>query len=357
MKIENITQLLSGYDNAFFASFIVSILIIASGRLHLRYSARGQGDLEVQKSHEDPTPRIGGLAILVGCFYGWYEIENFSAKYLGYILISGIPVLIVGLLDDLYFYIRPLYRLMGASASSICAIFLLNTWLTGIDVLFLDQLFFLPFFAIFFTIFATTGVAHAFNLIDGLNGLSLGISLSISFFLTVVAWVAEDALVVLLCLIFFLSTLGLFLLNFPWGKIFLGDGGAYFQGHCLSWIAILLLARNPDITAWAILLIFFWPVVETLFSIYRRVYKNKAASTADREHFHQLVFDRIKRLKIFQNSSNFANSFSTFLILPLFLVPNLPALIFYNNIQNAAITFFLLLCLYIFAYKRMKALV
>ena len=87
MELESITHLLSGYDKALFASFIVSILIIASGRLHLRYSARGQGDLEVQKSHEDPTPRIGGLAILAGCAYGWYEIDNFSAKYLGYILI------------------------------------------------------------------------------------------------------------------------------------------------------------------------------------------------------------------------------------------------------------------------------
>ena len=178
MEIESITQLLSGYDNAFFASFIVSILIIASGRLHLRYSARGHGDLEVQKSHEDPTPRIGGLAILAGCAYGWYEIENFSGRYLGYILISSMPVLILGLLDDLHFYIRPLYRLIGAAISSIFAIFLLDTWLTGIDVLFLDQLFFLSPFAILFTIFATTGVAHAFNLIDGLNGLSLGISLS-----------------------------------------------------------------------------------------------------------------------------------------------------------------------------------
>ena len=355
MEIESITQLLSGYDNAFFASFIVSILIIASGRLHLRYSARGHGDLEVQKSHEDPTPRIGGLAILAGCAYGWYEIENFSGRYLGYILISSMPVLILGLLDDLHFYIRPLYRLIGAAISSIFAIFLLDTWLTGIDVLFLDQLFFLSPFAILFTIFATTGVAHAFNLIDGLNGLSLGISLSTSFFLTVVAWMAADALIVLLCLIFFLSTLGLFLLNFPWGKIFLGDGGAYFQGHCLSWIAILLLARNPDITAWAILLIFFWPVVETLFSIYRRVYKNKSASAADREHFHQLVFDKMRRLKIFQNSANFANSFSTLLILPLFMVPNLLALVVYNNIEYATITFFILLSLYIYAYHRVKA--
>ena len=51
--------------------------------------------------------------------------ENFSAKYLGYIVISGMPILILGLLDDLYFRVRPIYRLFGASISSIIAIFLL----------------------------------------------------------------------------------------------------------------------------------------------------------------------------------------------------------------------------------------
>ena len=79
----------------------------------------------------------------------------------------------------------------------------------------------------------------------------------------------------------------------------MGDGGAYFQGHCLSWIAILLMVRNPEITAWSILLIFFWPVVETVFSIYRRLHKKKSASIADREHFHQLVFDKIKNVEGF----------------------------------------------------------
>ena len=355
MQLEYITHLLSGYDNALFGSFLVSILIILSGRIHLQYSSRGLREIEVQRSHVGSTPRIGGIAILVGCTYAWYNSDNLSSKFLGYIILSGLPVLILGLLDDLHFKIRPVYRLLGASVSSIIAILLLKTWLNRVDVLLVDQLFILSPIAIFFTIFATTGVSHSFNVIDGLNGLSLGISLSTSFFLTVVALITFDALVVLLCLVFFLSSLGLFLLNFPWGKIFLGDGGAYFQGHCLSWVAILLLVRNPEITAWSILLIFFWPVVETVFSIYRRIYEKKPASRADREHFHQLVFDKIKRLKIFQNKSNFANSFSTFLILPLFVTPSLLALIFYNNITGAAVSFFILLFLYIFAYYRVKS--
>ena len=271
MEIETVSQLLSGCDNALFGSFFVSLLIIASGRVHSHYTSRGLNEIEVQRIHVGSTPRIGGLAILFGCAYAWYNSDNFSSNYLGYIILSGIPVLLLGLLDDLYFKISPVYRLIGASISSIIAILLLKTWLNRVDVFLVDQLFLLSPFAVLFTIFATTGVAHAFNLIDGLNGLSLGVSLATSFFLTVIAWITSDTLIVLLCLVFFLSSLGLFLLNFPWGKIFLGDGGAYFQGHCLSWIAILLLARNPEITAWSILLIFFWPVVETVFSIYRRV--------------------------------------------------------------------------------------
>ncbi len=355
MELETITRFLSGYDNALFGSFLVSILIIISGRIHLQYSARGLREAEVQTSHVGSTPRIGGIAILVGCGYAWYNSDNFSSSYLGYIILSGIPVLIFGLLDDLHFKVRPIYRLIGASISSIIAIVLLKTWLIRVDVLLIDQLFLLSPFAILFTIFATTGVAHSFNVIDGLNGLSLGISLSTSFFLTVIAWITSDALVVLLCLVFFLSALGLFLLNFPWGKIFLGDGGAYFQGHCLSWVAILLLVRNPEITAWSILLVFFWPVVETVFSIYRRLNKNKSASIADREHFHQLVFDKIKRLKFFHHNSTFANSFSTFLILPAFIMPSILALVFYNEAMSAAIVFLLLLTLYIFSYYRMKS--
>ena len=126
-------------------------------------------------------------------------------------------------------------------------------------------------------------------------------------------------------------------------------------GHTLVWIGIAVVALSPDVSPFEILLIFFWPVVETLFSIYRRVGKKKAASTADREHFHQLVFDRIRKVKIFKNSSNLANSFSTLLILPFFIVPNLLALIFYNDIESAAVTFFILLSLYVFAYRRMKA--
>ena len=155
------------------------------------------------------------------CAYAWYNSDNFSSNYLGYIILSGIPVLVLGLLDDLYFKISPVYRLLGASISSIIAITLLKTWLNRVDVFFVDQLFLLAPVAVLFTMtFATTGVAHAFNLIDGLNGLSLGISLATSFFLTVIAWITSDTTHCITLFGFFLSSLGLFLLNFPGERFF-----------------------------------------------------------------------------------------------------------------------------------------
>jgi len=354
MEIDNIPYLLRGYDIALFGSFIVAILIIISGRLHLRYSSRSSVKKEIQTSHAKPTPRIGGLAVLAGCMFVWFISRNEARDVLGLIIFSSLPVLIFGLLDDFYFKIPPIFRLAAGALSSILAIVFLETWLVRVDVIGLDQLFYFAPFAIFFTVFATTGVSHAFNVIDGLHGLSLGVSLSVSFFITVLAWVTADIFIVLLSMVFFLSTLGLFILNYPWGKIFLGDGGAYFQGHCLSWIGILLISRNSDITAWAVLLIFFWPVVETLYSIFRRVYKRISSSKADRAHFHQLVYDKVKTLRIFRARSNLANAFSTFLLIPLFIIPSIMSLIFFNEARGAFITFLFLFLMYMISYNLIK---
>ena len=353
-EIENINHHLEGYDMALLGSFVVSFLIVLSSRFHLKYSSRGSVKHEIQKSHVNPTPRIGGIAVLMGCLLAWYMSDNIANKFLGVIIFSSLPVLIFGLLDDFYFNIPPIYRLFAASISSLIAIVFLETWLVKVDVIGFDMLFLYTPFAIVFTMFATTGVSHAFNLIDGLHGLSLGVSLSVSFFLTVLAWVTADIFIVMLGTVFFLSSLGLFLINYPWGKIFLGDGGAYFQGHCLSWISILLLSRNPEITPWAIVLIFFWPVVETLYSIYRRVSKKRSSAIADRAHFHQLVYDKVRSVKAFKNSATTANSFSTLLLLPLIIFPSIVSLIFFNDVKGSFVGFMFLFAVYIASYNLIK---
>jgi UDP-N-acetylmuramyl pentapeptide phosphotransferase/UDP-N-acetylglucosamine-1-phosphate transferase len=67
------------------------------------------------------------------------------------------------------------------------------------------------------------------------------------------------------------SVLGFMLLNYLFGKIFLGDAGTYFVGFLVPWTALLLPMCNEEISPWASLLVCAYPIVEVLYSIVRRM--------------------------------------------------------------------------------------
>jgi len=101
------------------------------------------------------------------------------------------------------------------------------------------------------------GVAHATNLIYGLNGLAMGVCMLIAGRLAFLANAIGDTIILNISILLVCSIMGLFAFNFPFGKIFLGDAGAYTLGHVLIWLSILLVVRNSEISPYAILLIFF----------------------------------------------------------------------------------------------------
>ena len=105
-----------------------------------------------------------------------------------------------------------------------------------------------------------------------------------------------DDLVFGLAVLYGALVLGFFLVNFPFGKIFLGDGGAYFAGFLLAALGVLLPARNPEVSAWAAILICAYPVIETLASMRRKARrKGHSVGQPDRVHFHMLAHRRYAR--------------------------------------------------------------
>ncbi|MGH8522317.1 MAG: hypothetical protein ACREU9_13060 [Gammaproteobacteria bacterium] len=66
------------------------------------------------------------------------------------------------------------------------------------------------------------------------------------------------------------NNVGFLLRNYPRGKVFLGDAGAYFIGFMYAQLSIQLVARNAGISPWFVVALAAYPIVETLFSIYRR---------------------------------------------------------------------------------------
>jgi hypothetical protein len=144
-------------------------------------------------------------------------------------------------------------------------------------------------FSVLFTAFAVGGVANAVNIIDGFNGLASGTVVIGLATLGLIALGAGDVHLAQLCFVICAVTAGFFVVNFPFGKLFLGDGGAYLLGFLLAWLSVMLVYRNPSVSAWAPLLACAYPVFETLFTICRRLWCRRHPGHPDSWHLHSLV--------------------------------------------------------------------
>ena len=99
------------------------------------------------------------------------------------------------------------------------------------------------------------------------------------------------------------AILGFFIWNYPQGLIFLGDGGAYLIGFWIGALSIWLCFAHPEVSPWFALLINGYPIMETLFTIYRRkIHQNSNPGEPDGIHFHTLIFRRILQARYFDSA-------------------------------------------------------
>lgn len=264
---------------------------------------------------------------------------------------SLLPILVAGLSEDLGWPVSARNRLLAAGLSSAIAIALLGSWLPRTHFPGLDLLMGWAPFAIVFTVFACSGICNAFNLIDGMNGLSASVGSVVALAMAVVAARAGQESLLHLNLMVTGALMGFLVFNFPLGKIFLGDAGAYSLGHILSWTAIALLIRIPDLTPWAVLLIFFWPVADTGFAIYRRKRAGRPTDQPDRLHFHQLVMRALEIRFLGRGARARANPLTTVILAPMFTAPALAGVILWDQPITASLTLIGFTALFIATYR------
>ena len=286
---------MSGLLVAFFSSFITTLLIIRFKHLHGHLSA----DFDLsgpQKFHTKSTPRIGGIAITVGLFLAILlrlkNLPEFSIEVI--LLLCTIPTFAIGLTEDLTKTISVRIRLIFTSCSAALMVLYLNVYIVKLDIPFIDYLFTFPVVGVIFTIFAMTGLANAYNIIDGFNGLSSMVGIITLLAIAYVAIILIDPMITYLAFVMVGAVLGFFIWNYPRGLIFLGDGGAYLIGFWVAALSILLVCRHEQISPWFALLINGYPIFETLFTVYRRkIHQGKSPGTPDGIHFHSLIYRRI----------------------------------------------------------------
>lgn len=282
-------------------SFLVSLaaifFIVRYRHLHLHLTA--DSDLSgVQKFHKIPVPRVGGVGIFIGtlCALSFKYFQSIEVGLFGLTLMfSSLPAFLAGLLEDTTKRIGVKFRLIATILSAALAGVLLNAWLTSIQVFGIDNLLIVfPALAITLTCIGVAGVANSFNIIDGYNGLSSMVAITILAGITYVAFQVQDHLIMVSALAMMGALLGFWIWNYPRGLIFLGDGGAYLVGFWIAELSVLLTARHSEISKWFPLLLCIYPIFETVFTIYRRVFlMRKHPGMPDALHLHQLIFRRL----------------------------------------------------------------
>jgi UDP-GlcNAc:undecaprenyl-phosphate/decaprenyl-phosphate GlcNAc-1-phosphate transferase len=334
----------------FLISLGISLLLVVTRQHHMRLFS-GRNDLRAaQALHAVPTPRIGGLAIVVAMLAVLLLAAQTDVLF-GLIALTMIPVFAAGLAEDLGFQVSPQGRLLAAAGSAWLATLLLEVWIAPSGIPAVDILLALAPFAIPFTLLWSAGVCHGFNLIDGVNGLAAGTAVAIALGLWAVAVRVDEPMLAHLALALVPAILGFLALNWPWGRIFLGDAGAYSIGHLLVWVAILLAWRIDEVSPAALSLMFFWPVADTFLAMRRRRRTGKPFDVPDRMHFHQVTYRFLSARLRGRLSPLWINSLTGLLLVPFTAFPVIVAVLLWDRPFLAVLAWIIFGALFVGTYS------
>jgi UDP-GlcNAc:undecaprenyl-phosphate/decaprenyl-phosphate GlcNAc-1-phosphate transferase len=296
-------------------------LLIAKTRRTWQGLTRHGDLMAVQTAHVTPTPRLGGIAVFVALLAaGATAAPGWNSLWL-LMTLAVVPLFVSGAAEDLGYRVAPAGRLGAAVLSAALAVFLTGIWITDTGVPGLDLLLAWTPLAVLITVVAASTIAHAFNLIDGLNGLAGFTALMAATGIGVTATWVGDAEIAAMSLALGTAVLGFLLFNYPFGRIFFGDAGAYSVGFLLAWLGISLAARHADVTPLAMMLVLFWPLADLTLAIYRRRRRNLPVSLPDRLHFHQFVMRGLEILGLGRARRRITNPMATAVLLPFIGAP------------------------------------
>ncbi|WP_426104733.1 glycosyltransferase family 4 protein [Massilia sp. TSP1-1-2] len=342
---------------SFFASLLVTLLIIRFAHTNKKML---DCDLKgIQKIHAVPVPRIGGLAIFVGAIAGCVAVYlrvPVVGVWVATLLFSAFAAFGCGIVEDFTKNMSPRRRLILTMVSATVAYFLLDAGIWRIDVPFVDLCLSYMWLSLPLTIFAVAGVANAVNIIDGFNGLAGAVTMFMFLSLAYVAFQVGDVHVMSAALVMVGAIAGFLLWNYPHGMIFMGDGGAYFIGFMLAELAVLLVARNPGVSAWYAILLLIYPVVETVFSIYRRKFvRGVPPGLPDGVHLHMLIFKRLVRWTVRSRDARAVtrrNAMTSPYLWLLSLMAVIPATLFWQSTLTLGLCCFVFVTSYVWLYAQ-----
>ena len=248
---------------------------------------------------------------LSGGFVFFIILVFFLPENYQYFIILIFFIFLTGLLSDLDILHSPFLRIIFQIIIIVVYLFLFHNLVSSIRVDFLDNLLNIFFIKLFFTSFCILVLINGTNFIDGVNTLVVGYFILVALnvlYLTEALGLDLDILLVSTCLT---CLVAIYIFNF-FGKICLGDGGAYLISFVIGVTLIKFSNDNYLVSPYYIVALLWYPAYENLFSIIRKKISKKPPSAPDNEHLHQLIYLYLDRS--FNINKNFSNTLSGILI-------------------------------------------
>ncbi|HWR13198.1 MAG TPA: MraY family glycosyltransferase [Terriglobales bacterium] len=250
--------------------------------------------------HSSPIPRLGGVAICISflvvavSYVAFWRLRGHVTGFGLYttfaVLAPACLMFVLGLYDDL----KSLPPRVKFGVQVIAGLLL---YYGGI------RIYFFPIVSGYqelsgvisavLTVLWVLLISNAFNLIDGLDGLSAGSALFSTLVVFVVSMFAGNAFISVMTVTLAGAILGFLRYNFNPATIFLGDSGSLFLGFMLSAVSLAGAQKGTTVVAVAIpVLAFGLPLLDTFLSVTRRFLSGQPLFTADREHIHHKLIKR-----------------------------------------------------------------
>jgi len=303
------------YLLTFIISLFLSLLFTPIvGSFAIRFNALD--DPSGRKIHRKSIPLWGGLAVFAGIFGTVFilkgankefgEVLTGDSSYLMNlfegIMVGAVVVMFLGIVDDLR-GVAPPTKLLGQIISAMI-VMQYGIKITGLNIPLLSY-FELPLYLVMaITVLWVIGFINSINLIDGIDGLAAGIMAiaTLIFFVISIHQIkiqtdphslARLKLVSVLSLAVCGSCVGFLKFNFPPARIFLGDSGSLLLGYMAGVLTITgILKSAAALTLLVPIIIFGVPLVDTLFSVIRRLFRSRSFMEADRDHLHHRLLYR-----------------------------------------------------------------
>lgn len=249
-----------------------------------------------RSSHSQPTPRGGGLAILIACYLGGTYLVFTDKIVISHILAlagCGLGIAIIGFLDDLFHLSAGIRGIVHFG----CALLALQFLPIGSDIFkpFSEGLF--PFVVPLLFSIGVVWLINLYNFMDGIDGLAGVEAISVALGAGLLLFYSgETGGYFLLLLLLAASVFGFLMLNWPPARIFMGDACSGFLGFFFGTMA-LFTAQSTSMTLWTWLILLGVFVVDSTVTLVTRVCRGEKFYEAHRSHAYQILARRLSSHK------------------------------------------------------------